>query len=70
MTHIKRIDEMSKNEQRSVSYQELSELEEMFNKQVKEKNIKFDDNEQCSEALFDFIDQYINGNDNPKIDIK
>lgn len=73
MTHIKRIDEMinsvSQTEQRSVSYSELVELEDMFNEQVKKRNIKFDNDEACSEALFDFIDQYINGNDNPQISI-
>lgn len=54
-------------EQRSVSYGELAELENMFNEQIKKRHIKFEDEEKCSEALFDFIQQYIDGDDNPQV---
>jgi len=54
-------------EQRNISYGELAELENMFNEQIKEFNIGFECEEERQEALFDFIQQYINGNDDPKI---
>lgn len=54
-------------EQRDVSYGELVELENMFNEQVKKFNIGFECEEERQEALFDFIQQYIDGNDNPQI---
>ena len=54
-------------EQRDVSYGELAELSNMFNEQIKEFNIGFECEEERQEALFDFIQQYINGNDDPKI---
>ena len=54
-------------EQRNVSYGELAELNNKFNEQIKEFNIGFECEEERQEALFDFIQQYINGNDDPKI---
>ncbi len=54
-------------EQRNVSYGELAELENMFNEQVKKFRISFDSKEERDEALFDFTQQYINGNDDPKV---
>ena len=54
-------------EQRDVSYGELAELNNKFNEQIKEFNIGFDCDEEREEALFDFIQQYINGNDDPQI---
>ena len=54
-------------EQRNVSCGELAELENMFNEQVKKFRISFDSKEERDEALFDFTQQYINGNDDPQI---
>lgn len=53
--------------QRDVSYGELSMLEELFNEQVKKTGVEFTDDEQRDEARFDFVQQYIEGNDNPTI---
>lgn len=58
---------IGKDVQRDVSYGELAELENMFNEQVKKFRINFDSKEERDEALFDFTQQYINGNDDPKI---
>lgn len=49
--------------QRSISYYELSELEEQFDRQT--KWIRFKDEEERSESLFDFVNQWINGSDSP-----
>ena len=57
------------SEQRDVSYGELSMLEELFDEQVKEKEIAFTDDEQRDEARYDFIQQYIDGDDNPIVRI-
>lgn len=63
------VNEMAGNAQRSVSYGELAELENMFNDQIKRKHIVFSDPEESSQALFDFIQQYIEGNDNPQVNV-
>ena len=55
-------------EKRDVSYGELVELENLFNEKVKEHHIDFESDEERQESLFDFIQQYINGNDAPEID--
>lgn len=54
--------------QRSVSYKELIELGDLFNEQINKYRIDFESYEERQEALFDFILQYINGNDDPQID--
>ncbi len=54
--------------QRRVSYKELIELGNLFNEQVNKYRIDFDSHEDRQEALFDFILQYINGNNDPQID--
>lgn len=54
-------------EQRNVSYGELVELVDSFNEQVKTLRISFDSKEERDEALFDFTQQYINGNDDPQV---
>lgn len=69
MVHIKKLNEMAVNAQRSVSYGELAELENMFNDQVEKRHIVFGDTEESTEALFDFIQQYIEGNDNPQVNV-
>ena len=69
MVHIKKLNEMAGNAQRSVSYGELAELESMFNDQVEKRHIVFGDTEESTEALFDFIQQYIEGNDNPQVNV-
>lgn len=53
--------------QRDISYGELAELGNLFEKQLLEKGITLCDDEYRQEALFDFIDQYQNGNDNPEL---
>jgi len=54
-------------EQRNVSYGQLAALEILFNEQVADAGVTFDSDEQRDEALFDFTQQYIDGNDNPQI---
>ena len=54
-------------EQRSVSEGEIVALQELFDQQVEEFNIGFECDEEREEALFDFVQQYINGNDDPQI---
>ena len=54
--------------QRRVSYKELIELGDLFNEQINKYRIDFESYEERQEALFDFILQYINGNDDPQID--
>ncbi len=57
----------SNGEQRNVSCGELVELENKFNEQVEKFQISFDSEEERQEALSDFTQQYINGNDDPQI---
>ena len=54
--------------QRSVGYEQLIELGNLFNEQVNKYRIDFESYEERQEALFDFILQYINGNNDPQID--
>lgn len=56
-------------EQRDVSYGELAALDEEFDRQVNERGITFPDEEVEQECLFDFVQQYIDGNDNPEIQV-
>ena len=55
-------------EQRDISCGELAALQELFDQQVDEFNIGFECEEEQQEALFDFVQQYINGNDDPRIE--
>lgn len=52
--------------QRSVSYSELAELTAIFEELAANLNLH---GEKRIEAEIDFIEQYINGNDNPVIRI-
>lgn len=45
------------------SYGEYAVLEEMFEKEVKVRGIKFPSEEQRSGAWFDFVEQYVNDQD-------
>ena len=56
-------------EQRDVSYGELVALDEEFERQVKEKHIAFPDWEIEEECHIDFVQQYIDGDDDPQINI-
>ncbi len=56
------------NEQRDISYGELAALEQLFDEQVEEFNVSFECEEERQDALFDFVQQYIDGNDDPQID--
>lgn len=57
-----------KDEQRDVSYGELVALQQEFETQLDENGVIFDDDESYDEALNDFIQQYIDGDDDPQID--
>ena len=56
-------------EQRDVSYGELVALDEEFELQVKKNNIIFPDAETEEQCHFDFVQQYIDGDDDPQINI-
>lgn len=55
--------------EREISYTQLHLLQEMFYQQAKEQSIVFPDDEQETLCLDDFIEQYVQGNDYPKIRI-
>lgn len=57
------------DEQRDISYGELVALQQEFEAQLDENGVIFDDEDSYEEALSDFIQQYIDGNDNPMIDL-
>lgn len=55
--------------ERDLYYDELVALGEEFERQVKEKNIVFPNPEIKEDCRFDFVQQYIYGDDNPQIRI-
>ena len=55
--------------EREITYAQLHLLQEMFVRQVKEQNIVFYDEEQEELCFDDFIEQYVQGDDNPNIRI-
>lgn len=55
--------------EREITYTQLHLLQEMFEQQVKEQNMVFPDEEQEELCLDDFIEQYVQGNENPQIRI-
>ena len=55
--------------EREITYSQLHLLQEVFEQQVKEQNIVFYDEEQEELCFDDFIEQYVQGDDNPKIRI-
>lgn len=55
--------------QRDISYSEVMQLEADFNRQCADRHIVFNDEEIEQQALCDFIDQYINGDDEPFVRI-
>ncbi len=55
--------------EREITYAQLHLLQEMFVRQVKEQNVVFLDEEQEELCFDDFIEQYVQGDDNPKIRI-
>lgn len=55
--------------EREITYAHLHLLQEMFVRQVKEQNVVFLDEEQEELCFDDFIEQYVQGDDNPKIRI-
>ena len=57
------------DEQRDISYGELVALQQEFETQLDENGVIFDDEDSYEGALSDFIQQYIDGNDNPMIDL-
>ena len=57
------------NTQGDISYGEVAELGNQFDKQLLEKGITLCDDEYYTEALLDFIDQYQNGNDKPEVNL-
>lgn len=64
--NLKSVKKRIKDSQRSVSHGELAALEEEFDTQVAEKSLNLDE-ETRSIMLNDFVQQYIDGNDDPKI---
>ena len=56
-----------KDEQRDISYGELAALSDEFETQLDEHDVIFDDEEDRDEAFFDFVQQYIDGDDDPQI---
>lgn len=54
-------------EQRNVSYGELIALQQMFEEQIKILGVTFLEEEYRDECEFDFVDQYINGCDEPEV---
>ena len=55
--------------QRSVSYGELAALDAMFDEQVLAMGIQFEDSDMESQCRYNFVDQYINGDDEPKVNL-
>lgn len=55
--------------QRDVSYGELFALDQEFEKQLAESGYVFSDEETKEECRFDFVQQYIDGDDDPQIRI-
>lgn len=55
--------------ERDVSYGELAALGDMFEQEVRQRNVSFPCDEIREQALLDFIQQYQEGNDNPHIDL-
>lgn len=55
--------------EREITYAQLHLLQEMFVRQVKEQNVVFLDDEQEELCFDDFIEQYVQGDDNPNIRI-
>lgn len=55
--------------EREITYAQLLLLQEMFVRQVKEQNVVFPDEEIETLCFDDFIEQYVQGNDNPQIRI-
>jgi len=64
--NLKSVKKRIKDSQRSVSYGELADLEDEFDAQVAEKGLELDE-ETRSIMLSDFVQQYIDGDDDPKI---
>lgn len=57
----------SKNMERELTYAELHLLQESFFMQVKKLSVIFLDDEQEELCFADFVEQYVQGNDNPQI---
>ena len=55
--------------QRSVSSGELADLNAMFDEQVLAMGNQFEDSDMESQCRYDFVDQYINGDDEPKVNL-
>lgn len=53
--------------EREITYTQLHLLQKIFLQQVKEQGIIFPDEEQEMLCLDDFIEQYVQGDDNPQI---
>lgn len=57
------------NMEREVSYGELVTLQNEFDKQLAKSGYKLHDKEYLDEAYNDFVQQYMNGEDNPQIQL-
>lgn len=55
------------DEQRDISYGEIVALQQEFETQLDEHGVIFNDDDDYDEALNDFIQQYMDGDDDPQI---
>lgn len=55
--------------EREITYTQLHLLQELFYLQVTEQRVLFADEEQEELCFADFVEQYVQGNDNPQIRI-
>lgn len=55
--------------ERDISYGEVSVLCDMFNDEIKKREIVFPCEEIQEQACLDFIQQYIDGDDEPHINL-
>lgn len=55
--------------EREITYTQLHLLQELFYLQVTEQRVLFADEEQEELYFDDFVEQYVQGNDNPQIRI-
>lgn len=57
----------NENTQRDVSFYELASLHAEFEFQLRSLGVEFVNYENRMECLYDFVGQYIDGNDEPSI---
>lgn len=68
-SNLRRVQDEFRDGQRDVSYGELSALGEYFDEQLAERGVTLDQDDY-DQAFFDFVDQYVNGNDDPQVNLE